>query len=797
MKELLTKEMLVTKNEMISKSQLKIAKKAQKLDDFKIKKLIIAEKEYLISKMNIEHVVGKYERKLKLAHYKYNDTNKNEKKYAKIEKFIKGRFEWYKESLEIVEKNFALAKEDIESGVYKAAQLNIKFYINPINKKYSKMNYKMNAKIIKDEYKRWIATPESKTEIIKLKEEYKNAVAQEKIKIAEFKKAYKQELADKILNNTFTMSEQELTAKKNQLADKLAKEIAEEQTKINSNASPEEKIWLDTFISFKTLEYRKSMKVLKASSDASYDKKMLKISLKNTLRHNISSVKANTKIIKSKLNNLVLKYKYIQLYEESDKLYTPFTIMIKKIFVNFKTNIINYFKDLGDKFSEMRNWRLIDFVRAKIWGIPFYLLAFFVLIICLAYGINVIKVNMIWAFAFLLVTATVFGVIFEAIPIFNRYMGGAVLGCMLVGVTMVSTKVIDKSGVLYNCISTWFDKQGFLDLYVSVLLIGAVLSIPRKMIIKAFGGFFVVIVIGTIFSIMFAFFGAKLIGMSNKKLLLGYALPILCAGNGGGVQPIATMAGNAGFDKSSWLSGALAISTIASIVSILFAAIIDNLGKAVPKLSGNGQLMKQDIHIAERKTKTSHKHITISLLMVTVIFIFSTIISDAIITKDLIGIAIPNYAWMVIICLIINVADVLPEDIKKGALETNKWVAKQTTWLLMLGVGIVYIDLDKFLNALNLTSVFICTLFVIGSIVGIMLVSKILKMNTVEAVLSGGLCMTTQGGTGVVSVLGVSNRMELMAFGQITCRIGGSLILVLAAGLFSIYNDGSVGQLVF
>ncbi|KAJ3632085.1 hypothetical protein Zmor_024802 [Zophobas morio] len=99
----------------------------------------------------------------------------------------------------------------------------------------------------------------------------------------------------------------------------------------------------------------------------------------------------------------------------------------------------------------------------------------------------------------------------------------------------------------------------------------------------------------------------------------------------------------------------------------------------------------------------------------------------------------------------------------------------------MLGIGITNIDLGRFVSALNGTTVVIVGLFVIGAIAGPMLTAKIFKFNQIESTIAAGLCMTAQGGAGGIAVLGASNRMELMPYAQITSRIAGSVILVLAS----------------
>lgn len=54
--------------------------------------------------------------------------------------------------------------------------------------------------------------------------------------------------------------------------------------------------------------------------------------------------------------------------------------------------------------------------------------------------------------------------------------------------------------------------------------------------------------------------------------------------------------------------------------------------------------MQRDIHTVERKSVAKDRNIASGLILICIIYIVSTIISDQLLTEDVIGIIIPNFA---------------------------------------------------------------------------------------------------------------------------------------------------------
>ena len=84
----------------------------------------------------------------------------------------------------------------------------------------------------------------------------------------------------------------------------------------------------------------------------------------------------------------------------------------------------------------------------------------------------------------------------------------------------------------------------------------------------------------------------------------------------------------------------------------------------------------------------------------------------------------------------------------------------------------------------NMSNLLIIIATVIGAMIGTFIMARLLHMYPVETMLTAGLCMANGGGAGDVQCLGAANRMEMMSYAQISSRIGGAIMLIVASFFF-------------
>jgi Na+/citrate or Na+/malate symporter len=146
-----------------------------------------------------------------------------------------------------------------------------------------------------------------------------------------------------------------------------------------------------------------------------------------------------------------------------------------------------------------------------------------------------------------------------------------------------------------------------------------------------------------------------------------------------------------------------------------------------------------------------------------------------------------SYALMIISVAVVKALGILPRKYEMGAFQWFRFVMSNLTPALLVGIGIAYTDLNQVIAAINPTYIVLVFTVVVGSVIGSGLVGKLLGFYPIEAAITGGLCMANMGGTGDVAVLSASKRMELMPFAQISSRIGGAFMLILATSLLKIF----------
>ena len=348
---------------------------------------------------------------------------------------------------------------------------------------------------------------------------------------------------------------------------------------------------------------------------------------------------------------------------------------------------------------------------------------------------------------------------------------------------------------LVGKIGTFFKTEGgFLDWYIAALITGSILGMNRKLLIKAAARYFPAIFGGLILAFALCCGIAAIMGYPVMNALLLIALPIMGGGMGAGATPLSKI-----FEGSGSMSAAQALSVmtpavaIGNAISIVLAGILVKVIKG--KMNGNGALMQagsidaKELEISpemqEKRDKISIPNLGIGLLVSGAFFAWGFILAG--IWKSLVpSVTIHAYAWMIITVAICKITNIVPERIEIACHQWFQFIMKNMTPMLLVGIGICYLDIGTVISSFSLTYLLLCAATCIGAFAGAALIGKLVGFYPFESGITAGLCMSNMGGTGDVAVLSAAKRMELMPFAQISSRLGGAVILLLASLMLSV-----------
>ncbi|ELR64280.1 Malate Na(+) symporter [Photobacterium marinum] len=397
-------------------------------------------------------------------------------------------------------------------------------------------------------------------------------------------------------------------------------------------------------------------------------------------------------------------------------------------------------------------------------------------VILLATIQNEMPNGIIGAVGIMAVVGYILNVAGDKTPIVNQFFGGGAI------VIIFGSSYIFHSGLVpqetADTVTTFMKSGGFLSFFIASLVTGSILGMDGDTLKKAALKYIPVILGGVGVSFLLAGTVGAVLGHGFFESVMLIALPIMGGGMGAGAVPLVEiMSGNTGMSAEMLMSKMVPALAIGNAIAIVMAGLLDKLGRVYPSLTGNGKLMRGAAE-QEEKAQEQQEHkasidtLGIGALLAITMFYVGTLLSNVI--------SMHTYALMIIFVAVVKVSGLMPRDLEQAAHAWYKFVVDNLTPALLVGIGVAYTDLDQIMASLNLVYFLMVLATVVGAIIGAAIIGRLMGFHPIEAAITAGLCMANMGGTGDVAVLAASKRMELMPFAQISSRIGGAFMLILA-----------------
>ncbi|EGW38427.1 2-hydroxycarboxylate transporter family protein [Desulfosporosinus sp. OT] len=422
------------------------------------------------------------------------------------------------------------------------------------------------------------------------------------------------------------------------------------------------------------------------------------------------------------------------------------------------------------------------FANTKVGVVPLPLYLILAVIIYAASAYSKLPADMLGGFAVIIIMGVLLGDIGLKVPILKDIGGPAILAIMIPS-TMVFYNLINPSAL--KAITAVMKTSNFLYLYISVLVVGSILGMNRKVLVQGFLRMFVPLIVGTVGAISTGLLVGTLFGYTIHRTFFYIIIPIIGGGIGEGILPLSIGYSTILKIPQEALVGQLIpAAVIGNIVAIVCAGLLKRLGEKKPELTGNGVLVKSGDDSELLNSKSIDKPVDFplmgaGLLLACTFFVFGNFASPFI--------GIPGAIIMIFTAAIVKYLNIMPAKMEQGSFHLYKFVSSSLTWPLMVGLGVLYTPLKDVVATVTPGYLVVCASVVIAMISSGYFIGRFMNMYPIESAIVTG-CHSGLGGTGDVAILSASNRMELMPFAQISTRIGGASMIVIATILMKLWH---------
>ena len=328
-----------------------------------------------------------------------------------------------------------------------------------------------------------------------------------------------------------------------------------------------------------------------------------------------------------------------------------------------------------------------------------------------------------------------------------------------------------------------------LSVFIIALIMGSILSLDRKVLLRSFAGYVPAILGGLFGAALFGVAAGFIFGVQPIDMIIKYVLPIMGGGNGAGAVPLSQIYEQiSGEPAANYYSFAIIILTIANLFCILAGALLNRLGKKVPSLTGDGtnimpvdsKLIKEDVEIKVSLTDYSG-----TLLLMGAVYAVGRLFSKVLL-PTVFGAQIHTFAYSIIFVVVLAALGIVPANIRVAARNMQSFMVSVVALMTMVGLGFDF-DLGELVSACSPANLIIAAVIVVGAILGSGLVGKLVGFYPIDAAVTAGLCMANRGGAGDIAVLGAAQRLELISYAQLSSRVGGGIVLIIASFFFSFF----------
>jgi malate:Na+ symporter len=389
--------------------------------------------------------------------------------------------------------------------------------------------------------------------------------------------------------------------------------------------------------------------------------------------------------------------------------------------------------------------------------------------------------DLIGGLAVMMMAGFLLGDIGGKIPVF-KHIGGAAILCLFVPSALLGYKMFDTE--TYNALTTAMKTANLQYLFIACLVVGSILGMSHKVLVQGFIRMFIPLLVGTLGAVVAGVSVASLFGYEPKYAFFYIIVPIIGGGIGEGILPLSIAYSEIlATPQADIVATLIPAALIGNVVAILSSGFLKWLGERRPEFSGNGSLVRTGDD-KELLAKRQEAPINVSLMGAGLLITCGFFILGALLAPVL---GIPGPILMIIVAALVKVTKLIPASMELGAYQMYKFMTNNLTFGILVGLGTLFVPWNQMIDSLTPAYFVICAVTVLSMVLSGFAVGFWMKMYPVESAIVTA-CHSGLGGTGDIAILTASNRMELMPFAQISTRIGGAAMIVLATIVMKLLN---------
>jgi len=425
-------------------------------------------------------------------------------------------------------------------------------------------------------------------------------------------------------------------------------------------------------------------------------------------------------------------------------------------------------------------WRIMD-TRIGIIPVPIFVILF-VLLAGLTYTGD-IKGEVSTMIAVLVIGGFTCAEIGKRTPILRSIGAGAIFATFIPS-ALAYYKLLPPQ--VEKSIIEFTKYTNFLYLFIACIIVGSILGMDRRVLIKGFLKIFVPLAAGSIAAGVVGTAVGILMGLGAHHSFFFVVLPIMAGGVGEGAIPLSI-----GYSEilhqpqGDVFAQILPPIMLGSLTAIILSGILNYVGKRYPSLTGEGRLQPaehDDMDPAEEEVASETGGPMDGSTVAAAGLAAITLYLLGVMCHRLFGLPAP--VAMLFLAVLAKLTSAVSPHLQRGGFVVYKFFSTAVTYPLLFAIGVSLTPWDKLVAAFNIPNMItilstVVTLMATGAVVG-----RFLNMYPIESAIINA-CHSGQGGTGDVAILTAANRMQLMPFAQIATRIGGAITVTLVLIILS------------